>query len=575
MDGVDLIQYLDSIGIPYKIRGAEISLQYCPYCEPFHNNAIPSGKGDYSHFYFNQQKQTFFCHKCGIKGNLYRFMLDRGDVAPITKAREISFIRPKENKVFASDTAKFYDWFQKDRGIKPEILEKYKVGFTKENGDTRIVYQYFDQKGVLFNRKYRTMDKKFATEKGAESNFYGLQFIDFGKPYLLVSEGEDDCHALVQMGFDNVVSVPYGAGNYSPSMDKIAQQFSDVLLLFDNDPPGQEGARNFAEKAGLFKCQNVILPFKDARECLMQGLTQADIVKEISAAEYFRHEEIIKAGDLRESYMNYISSEEKTIGQTIRIPEFNRIVGGIRPSEMTVLTGHTGKGKSTFAYNLVRWAEEVGLKLMIMSFENRNESVINKLIEIYTGQQVRVYDAQERRWKVSDRKWLEHEYDRLHYRDIYFLNKSKHVKDGYYDLDRMGQVIEYAVKFYGVNVFIVDHLHYFLKIGDVKNPVLKIDESVRQIKQWTEKYNIHIVLLVHPHMTQDDRKGNSQKLGLNCVKGASSISQEADNFWVIYRKETDDGQKLAKLEVLKNREMGRLGEILFRVADNLNTYSAC
>ena len=565
-DTVDLIQYLDSTGIPYKVRGTEISLQHCPYCE--------DGKGDYSHFYFNQQKQTFYCHKCGIKGNLYRFMLDRCDIAPITKAREISFVKPKDNKTFTSDTTRFYEWFLKERGIKPEILERYKVGFTKENGNTRIVYQYFDQKGILFNRKYRTMDKKFITEKGAESNFYGLQFIDHTKPHLLVCEGEDDLHALIQFGFDNVVSVPYGAGNYSPSMDKTISQFEQIYLLFDNDPKGQDGARNFAEKAGLPKCQNVILPFKDARECLLHGLTQDDIVKEISIAEYFKHDEIIKANDLREEFMAFISSEEKLTGRAIKIPWFNKIIGGIRLSEMTILTGHTGSGKSTFAYNLTRWAENVGFRCMIMSFENRLVSVITKLIEVYTGSCVRYFDEIERKYVLTQNKaWIEQEYDKLNEREIYFLNKSKHVKDGYYDIDRMGKVIEYAVKFHDVNFFVVDHLHYFLKISDAKNPVLKIDDTVRQIKQWTEKYNIHILLLVHPHMTQDDKKGKVQKLGLNCVKGASSISQESDNFWVISRKEEND-LNLARLEVLKNRAIGKTGFIEFSVKENLNTFEA-
>lgn len=563
---IDLIQYLDSTAIPYKIRGAEVALEHCPYCE--------QGKGDYSHFYFNQERQTFYCHKCGAKGNLYRFKLDRGDISPITKAREISFIRPKENKSFISDTDKFYDWYHKDRGIDPAILKKYQVGFTKENGNTRIIYQYFDQKGILFNRKYRTMDKKFTTEKGAESNFYGLQFVDPTKPYLIACEGEDDLHALIQMGFDNVVSVPYGAGNYSPSMDKVISQFSDITLLFDNDPPGQEGARNFAEKAGLGKCQNVILPFKDARDCLLQGLTYNDILKEMNAAEYFKHEEIIKAGDLRESYLNYISSEDRLIGRNIRIPEFNRLVGGIRPGEMTIITGQTGRGKTTTALNFVRWAEEVGLKCMVLSFELSNEPILNKLIEIYTGKQTRVYDATERKYRL-DKEWIGHETDRMNDRDIYFLHKSKHVKDGYYDVERMGHVIEYAVKFYGVNFFVVDHLHYFLKTSDVKNATAKIDESVRQIKQWTNKHDIHIVLIVHPHMTQDDKKGNSQKLGLNCVKGASSIAQESDNFWIISRKDGDgEGDNISRLDVLKNRSMGRLGHIDFKVLDNLNTFQA-
>jgi len=572
MDSIDLKQYLDSTGIPYKAHGKEYALQYCPYCER-------TGEGDFSHFYFSQERQTFFCHKCGVKGNLYRFMLDRGDIAPITKARELQYKRPRENRDFTSRTDEFYSWFHKTRGIDPTILAKYQVGYQRKNGKYTIVYQYYDQCRVLFNRKYYIPEpgenKKPPrwTEKDAEHGFYGLQFIDYRKPYLHICAGEDDCHALVQMGFDNVVSVPYGDRNYSPAMDKVVQQFPELTLLFDNDPSGQEGARNFAEKAGLAKCKNVILPFKDARDCLLQGLTVVDIQAKIAIGEAFKHEEIIKPEDIRTDFMKFIKDGEKLLGRSIRIPGFNKIVGGIRLSELSVLTGYTGRGKSTFAYNFIRWAEEVGFRCLIMSFENRLFSVISKLIEIYTGERLRVYDEAGKKYRLcQSMPWIEAEYDRLNRRNIYFLNKAK-AKDGYYDLERMGQVIEYAVKFHDVNVFVIDHLHYFLKISDARNPVSKIDEAVRLIKQWAERYNIHVLLIVHPHMTQDNKQGNPPKLGLNCVKGASSISQESDNFWVISRKEEENGSNLSRLEVLKNREMGREGIITLQVLDNLNTYA--
>lgn len=560
----NLTNYIESTGIPYKIREGEIVLQYCPYCEG------PDKKG-YDHFYFNIEKKTFYCHKCGCKGNLYKFKLDRGDISPITKAREIEHKKPRENKELTFDTGKFYQWYDKERGIKPEILEKYKVGFQGNNGKLTIIYQYYAQNNVLFNRKYRSQDKKMWTEKNAESNFYGLQFVDFSKPYLHICEGEDDCHSLIQLGFDNVVSVPYGAGTYTPFMHKVIQQFSELILLFDNDPRGQDGARKFAEKAGLAKCKNVILPYKDARECLLNDLDIFDIQKEITAGQPFKHEEIIKPNDIKAGYMKFVNNMENLIGRAIRIPDFNRIVGGIRPSELTVLTGHTGRGKSTFAYNYVRWAEEVGFCCMVMSFENRLFPVITKLIEIYSEEQIRMFDTVEGRWKLLQAdEWINHQYDRLNQREIYFLNKSKHVKDGYYSLQRLGDIIDYATKFYNVNVFIIDHLHYFLKVSDARNPVMKIDESMRQIKQWTLKYNIHILLLVHPSMTKD-KAGNLVKLGLNSGKGASSISQESDNFWVVSRKE-EEGRYYSKLEILKNREMGKTGTISFRVLDNLNTY---
>jgi len=566
-NGIDLIEYLDSIGIPYKEHGDELIFQYCPYCED-------STKKGYDHFYFNQKKIVFKCQKCNAGGNLYKFMADRGDLSLITKARERKFIKPQENSMLTVSfkVENFYRWYQKERDIKFELLKKYKVGITTREGFIVIVYQYYDEHNVLFNRKYRDPEKeKIWTEKAAEHGFYGLQFIDFKKPHLLVCAGEDDCHALVQLGFDNVVSVPYGDSNYSQSMQKIADRFSQIFLLFDNDPSGQEGARKFATKAGITKCQNIMLPYKDARECLQNGLVYQDIMKVFNNAQYFAHDEIMKAGDFKEEFMKYINNEGRFIGKSLRIKSFNYIVGGLRNAELSILTGHTGRGKSTFAYNMIRWASEVGSKCMLLSFEGSLPPVVEKLIEVYSEEQIRRFCPIENRQKnMQSTKWVSDWYDKIDVRDIYFLNK-KYVREGYYDIDRLGMVIDAAVKFFDVNFFVIDHLHYFLKLVNERNPVQKIDESIRRLKQWTIQHDIHILLIVHPHMTDDNKKGDSVKLGLNCVKGASSISQESDNFFIAYRRE-DDGKNYSKIEVKKNRSLGKLGAMEFRVLDNMNTF---
>ena len=204
MQSVDIRDYIRQKGFIFKTHGDEIVLQYCPYCEY-------QDEGNYSHFYFNTAKETFYCHHCGQKGNIFRFMIDQGD-SPVTKTKQIKYVRPKENPSITSNTDEFYAWYEKERSICQYILKKYNVGFRKEKGSYCYIYQYYNEKGELFNRKYyipATKDKKrnLWTEKDAEHGFYGLQFVDFSKKYLHICEGEDDCHALVQLGFDNVVSV--------------------------------------------------------------------------------------------------------------------------------------------------------------------------------------------------------------------------------------------------------------------------------------------------------------------------------------------------------------------------------
>lgn len=568
-DPLELIQYLNNSGIVFREQNNELVLQSCPYCEQ-------NKKGNFAHFYFNQQKQTFFCHKCGVKGNLFRFKIDRGDFSSVTRVNPIEYKRPEKPDAFKRTETRFLDWYTKERGINQEIVRSYEIGYTQKEYDgvkkDFIVYHYYNEKKELVNRKFRSTDKKHMwTEKDAERIYYGLQFIDFSNPVLHVCEGEDDCHALRQIGIDNVLSVPYGAGNYTPQMEVVNSQFEKIYMFFDNDERGQQGAKQFAEKAGLWKCFNVILPFKDARDCLKEGIDIFGIQKEINAAKHFSHPEVLKAGDVKKDFTDFLYKTKQLTGYMTPSQEFNRLLGGIRLSELTVITGHTGQGKTTFADNISVWMERVGLPVMVMAFENKLTAIIKKYIEILSQEKIVSFENNVMS-VCKDEQWINNAVDILNNCEIYFLNKSISNKNGYFTIDDIGSIIEYCVKFYNIKFFVIDHLHYFLKLSDSKNPVLKIDETIRTIKQWTDKYNIHIVLIAHPHMTSDDKSGKSVKLGLNSLKGASSIAQECDNFITVCQdnnKET--GENFSSIEILKNREYGKVGQFILRVLENGNT----
>lgn len=561
-----LVDYLYSCSLRFKERGAEVVLEYCPYCEA-------GEKGNFSHFYFSKDKEVFLCHKCGATGNLYKFKLDRGDIRPVQKAREIRYKRPVENATLTAAKETFWQWYEKERGIRADIAQVYQVGSQDSNGSTVIVYQYFDQSGALFNRKYRTPDKKFWTEKEAEKGFYGMQFVDVSQSELMVVEGEDDCHAMVQYGFTNVVSVPYGAGNYTPAMDEYLKQFATIYLVFDADERGQEGAYAFAEKAGMPKCWNVILPFKDARQCLREGVAETEIRALKKGAGQFRHSKIIRPVDLRAGFKQYVSERRKSLGYQLPDLALNEIMGGVRINEMTVLTGHTGRGKSTFALNVALWAEQSGMCSMILSFENTLNNILRKLIEIQSGESLFYIDRMMGETRSSRSElWIDEQINKLNERALYFLNREKGGQ-GYCDLQKLLDTMAYANKFYDVNFFLIDHLHYFLKLSAERNAVYVIDEAVRALAKAAENMESHILLIVHPHMVHD-KDGRLVRLGLNSLRGSQAIAQESSNFWVISRKIDADGnvENLSRLEVLKNREFGRIGQIDFDVSDNGNTF---
>jgi DNA primase len=257
---MDLYDTLNELGLSYKnSSGSQLQLEKCPFCET--DRPKPS-----DHFAFNRSEGVFNCVKCNHSGNLITFRRDLG-LDPF-KTKIYRTPDQKKVKTYQEQPPSYFKAYFEARGIPEHVLIKYGVGKAEygELGTCRT-YQYVDTDGTIVNVKYVNKNKEMRQEKDAKKIYYGLQFVDFTKDYLYITEGEDDCHAIVAMGYENVVSVPSGAKMYSEEMGIINSKFKKLYLFYDNDKAGQEGAEKFAQKAGVWKCFNVLLPFKDARDC--------------------------------------------------------------------------------------------------------------------------------------------------------------------------------------------------------------------------------------------------------------------------------------------------------------------
>ena len=208
---------------------------------------------------------------------------------------------------------------------------------------------------------------------------------------------------------------------------------------------------------------------------------------------------------------------------------------------------------------------------LCMSFENKTVAIIKKLVAIMSQAVVSKFD--EEKGKTSNVMPLEtykSHISTLGNLPLYFLNKDKE-SGGYYSIDKMEEIIKYAVKYMNIKFFLIDHLHYFLNLSQSRNPTQLLDESVRRIKQWTERFECHICLIVHPSKPAGKSDG---KLSMYSGKGSSAIVQEADNFWIVYRVQKDDGSFHSLFEEVKNREhgLGMNSSCMYEVMENKSSY---
>ncbi len=567
----DVMQVIAELGIPTKDQGKQIKLEHCPFCE---SGLKLKSSQMYKHFSINSETGAYFCHhrnSCGEQGGLYS-LRDKLGLTPMGGGRK-TYNKPIENPAIKSDVETFYTWYEKERGISADILREYNVGLLNNGKGKNIVYRYFDEEKREFNRKYRSCtDKKIMwTEKGCEQSFYGMDNYSSELTHLIVVEGEDDVHAMAQLGL-RAVSVPFGAGAFSPSMKDYCDKFDAVYLLHDNDTAGETGAKRFAEKVGIDKCSRVLLPAKDARQCLLDGFKRNDVIQCIGSGKKYEHDAIgcVSEHDYSEMW-NIISGKNDLSGLFTPHAPFNSILRGVRDGELTILTGHTGKGKTTFGDNLLHWIERQGFPVMAFHFENKPISIKTKLLEVREGKPFSKYNEETQRIVplVSEDEFRQDFEELKHSR--WKLFQEKEDSNGYYEVDELVEVVEYAHRYEGVNYFLIDHLHYFLKTSKSDNPTALIDETMRAIRQLSKRLNIHIFLVVHPAKVGQSKDGKPNRVGIESSKGSSSIGQECDNFMVV--DIVEDG--ISSVNILKNREAGRTGEVFFKVDSNYNHFREC
>lgn len=204
------------------------------------------------------------------------------------------------------------------RGLDPEIA--LRLGAKFHNGQFRFDYT---KGGVLQFRKVRTQDKHFWIEpKAARLQFWGLDEVPVlpsrPKESLVITEGEFDRIAVVQVGGTYVLSVPNGvAGRRSEGEIIIAQdsrfsylwederlipevdQFDKIILCVDGDEPGMILRDELALRIGDSRCWGVVYPdgCKDANDVLLKH-GPAALRKMLKAAYPLRPGHLVKPSDI-------------------------------------------------------------------------------------------------------------------------------------------------------------------------------------------------------------------------------------------------------------------------------------
>ena len=197
--------------------------------------------------------------------------------------KESDYNKSKKNIDLTSIFLARKDKFLNDEWIKyllsRGISDKYLKKFARLGKSNTMMMPLTNGKKVI-GIKYRTIDKKIFSERESQSDYLlGWQLVkDFS--YIIIVEGEIDLLSALEVGFESVVSLPFGAGNLKSieHQKDWLSSFEKIIIATDNDTQGKKSKDEIikilssikSNKDKLFEVDLGI--YKDFNEVLTSGL---------------------------------------------------------------------------------------------------------------------------------------------------------------------------------------------------------------------------------------------------------------------------------------------------------------
>lgn len=243
--------------------------------------------------------------------------------------------------------------------------------------------------------------------------------------------------------------------------------------------------------------------------------------------------------------LSYMEHPDKVLGKSTGYNNLDVIWGGIRDGELSIITGGTGNGKTTFGTALIQRLSEIheDMKFLAISGEDKVPKTFIKLASGY---------FKEKADKDMVMQYCEEFGDRIHLMNLYDTWIGGDIQ---MTAESLLQKIEYYVNTFGINFVMIDHAHLFIREG--QNEIEDIRMMCQCLRKLVMTKPVHVLLVVQPTKLQADQK----KVKMRNLRGSVIWEQSAWNCISVYRKSEDT--HLVEVEIEKNRELGTLGTVYF------------
>ena len=550
------------IGVTVAPTGSGNKKVFCPNC---HDRRTDKRDKSLS---VNMATGQFKCHYCDYSGTIAEPSADERLAwmrqqdwwkEPVTR----SYSRP-EVRPLVDLSPEAIEWFR-GRGISQTILAKARVsrGTSYIDGQAVDAIQFnFYRDGELVNVKTRAKGKKFRQHAGAEQVPYLIDNIRDTSECIIV-EGEIDALSFMQVGRDDVISVPSGANG---NLDWLPQYYDShfankavIYIAVDTDAKGKELCANLLRRFVDIECRVVTFgDNKDANEVL-QAEGGSALLNYLATSKQPPMEGVFTVADV-EDELNALYKDGHQRGKIIGLDDFDNLVS-FETKRIMIVTGIPGCGKSEFIDELaVRMNVRYSWRWALFSPENQPLVYhYAKIISKLTGKNFHSANLPLSEYTKAKERMST---------DFYSILPPD------YKLDTVLMAAKELIKRRGIKGLVIDPYNRLEPEdqGDL-NETTVISKILDKLTNFAVHNDILVILMAHPRkMAKEKEDGTIECPNMYDISGSANWYNKADYGIIVHRQK---GQPFVtiKVEKVKFRHLGEPGECVLAYSRTSGRYA--
>lgn len=440
------------------------------------------------------------------------------------------------------------------RNLKEETLRKFGYFTTNVDGTPAQVAPYYDKDNKVVAQKVRLPGKEFfVTGDLKNATLFGQNLWRKGGKRLVITEGEIDAMSMCQaMNLSwPVVSVPNGATGAAKAIRnsiEFVESYDEVVIMFDNDEPGQKAAMEVSAILTPGKAKVAVLPLKDPNEMLVANRIK-ELVNAAWEAQEKRPDGIVNGSDLWDAV-----SKPVDVGIPYPWTDLNKLTFGLRTHELITIAAGSGIGKSAvsaeLAYHLAITHQE---KVGYVALEESVGRSATRFMSINLDKPIHLPGI-----TATDKEKRKAFDETLGKGNIFFFDHF-----GSLEPENLLSKMRYLVKGCGCKWVVLDHLSIVVSGLDVADGERRaIDEIMTMLRSFVQETGCGMILVSHLRRPEGRGHEEGAKTSLAQLRGSAAIGQLSDIVIGLERNQQASdptARNTTVVRVLKNRISGLTG----------------